>query len=381
MEGCGHAILRLDRVRQNSKLLLKFFMKLFIPGPVQVSEKTFAAFCRPMIGHRSGDFKKLYGGIQPRLQELFGTTQPVFLSTSSAWGVMEGAIRNLVGSGKVLNCMCGAFSDKWLDVSKRCGKQAVALQVEWGQPIRGEQVREHLKDGGFDAVTVIHNETSTGVMSPIAEIAEVVSEFPHVRLIVDSVSSFSVVPIPMDALGIDVLLTGSQKALALPPGLALFSASQRAMERAAQVSGRGYYFDFLEFQKNQLEDMTPSTPSISHIYALESKLEDIFSEGLSQRHARHETTNGLVHEWVRAKGFEFFAPEGFRSKSLTCVANQKGIDVAALVSRMKERHGMLIDGGYGKLKGKTFRLSNMGDETVESVGALLRALDDVLASM
>src|SRR5438552_2410134 len=139
--------------------------KLFIPGPVQVSEKTFRAFCRPMIGHRSGDFKKLYGGIQPRLQELFATTQPVFLSTSSAWGVMEGAVRNLVGTGKVLNCMCGAFSDKWFDVSKKCGKEAVALQVEWGEPIRGEQIREKLKDGGFDAITVIHNETSTGVMS------------------------------------------------------------------------------------------------------------------------------------------------------------------------------------------------------------------------
>jgi aspartate aminotransferase-like enzyme len=353
-------------------------MKLFIPGPVQVSEKTFAAFCEPMIGHRSNDFKKLYGGIQPKLQELFQTTQPVFLSTSSAWGVMEGAIRNLVGTGKVLNCMCGAFSDKWLDVSKRCGKEAVALQVEWGQPIRGEQVREHLKQGGFDAVTLIHNETSTGVMSNIAEIAEVIREFPEVRFIVDSVSSFSVVPIAMDALGIDVLLTGSQKALAMPPGLALFAASPRAMERAASVKGRGYYFDFIEFQKNQAEDMTPSTPSISHIYALRSKLDDIFTEGVAARHARHAATNALVHEWVRSRGFEFFAPESYRSKSLTCVANNRDIDVAALLSNLKSRHGFIIDGGYGKLKGKTFRLSNMGDETLASVGELLAALDDCL---
>lgn len=331
-----------------------------------------------MIGHRSNDFKKLYGSIQPKLQELFQTTQPVFLSTSSAWGVMEGAIRNLVGAGKVLNCMCGAFSDKWLDVSKRCGKEAVGLQVEWGQPIRGEQVREHLKQGGFDAVTLIHNETSTGVMSNIAEIAEVLRDFPEVRFIVDSVSSFSVVPIAMDALGIDVLLTGSQKALAMPPGLALFAASARAMERAASVKGRGYYFDFIEFQKNQAEDMTPSTPSISHIYALQSKLEDIFSEGIAARHARHAATNDLVHEWVRSRGFEFFAPEGYRSKSLTCVANNRDIDVAALLSNLKNRHGFIIDGGYGKLKGKTFRLSNMGDETTSSVGELLAALDDCL---
>lgn len=350
-------------------------MKLFIPGPVQVSEKTLRALTLPMIGHRSGDFKKLYGGIQPQLQELFGTKQPVFLSTSSAWGVMEGAIRNLVNKGRVLNCMCGAFSDKWLDVSKRCGKAAEALQVEWGQPIRGEQIREKLKTGGFDAVTVIHNETSTGVLSPIQEIAEAVREFPNVMLIVDTVSSFSTMPIPMDELGIDVLLTGSQKALALPPGLALFSVSERAFERASEIDSRGYYFDFIEFRKNQEDDMTPSTPTIPHIYALRSKLEDIFGEGVEARHQRHATTNALVHDWVRKHGFEFFAPEGFRSKGLTCVANNRQIDLPDLLKRMKERHGFILDGGYGKLKGKTFRISNMGDETVETMQELLTALD------
>ena len=352
--------------------------KLFIPGPVHVSEKTFRAFCRPMIGHRSNDFKKLYGGIQPRLKELFGTTQPVFLSTSSAWGVMEGSVRNLVGAGKVLNCMCGAFSDKWLDVSKKCGKDAVALQVEWGQPIRGEQLRAALGAGGFDAVTLIHNETSTGVMSDIREVAAVMRDFPETLLIVDSVSSFSVMPLPMDELGIDVLLTGSQKALAMPPGLALFSASKRAMERAATVKGRGYYFDFVEFAKNQAEDMTPSTPSISHIYALESKLDDIFTEGVAARHARHAENNQIVHDWVRRQGLDFFAPEGFRSKSLTCIANNKGIDVADLAKKAKER-GFIIDGGYGKLKGKTFRLSNMGDETPATIRELLGVLDECLA--
>jgi len=352
--------------------------KLFIPGPVEVSEKTFRAMCRPMIGHRSGDFKKLYGGIQPRLKELFGTTQPVMLSTSSAWGVMEGSVRNLVGSGKVLNCMCGAFSDKWFDVSKKCGKEAVALQVEWGQPVRGEQIRAALSAGGFDAVTLIHNETSTGVMSNIEEIAAVMKDFPDVCLIVDTVSSFSVVPIPMDALGIDVLLTGSQKALAMPPGLALFAASKKAMDRAATVKGRGYYFDFVEFAKNQAEDMTPSTPSISHIYALESKLDDIFTEGVAKRHARHAENNAIVHEWVRKQGLDFFAPEGFRSMSLTCIANTKGLDIAELAKKAKER-GFIIDGGYGKLKGKTFRLSNMGDETPATMRELLAALDACLA--
>jgi aspartate aminotransferase-like enzyme len=352
--------------------------KLFIPGPVQVSEKTFRAFCQPMIGHRSGDFKKLYAAIHPRLQELFATRQPVFLSTSSAWGVMEGAVRNLVGAGKVLNGMCGAFSDKWLDVSKKCGKDAVPLQVEWGQPIRPEALDAALSAGGFDAVTIIHNETSTGVMSDIAGLAAVLRKYPDVCSIVDTVSSFSTLPIPMDELGLDVVLTGSQKALAMPPGLALFSASAKAMARAEKVKGRGYYFDFLEFKKNQEQDMTPSTPSISHIYALASKLDDIFTEGVAARHARHAELNALVHEWVRRHGFEFFAPEGFRSRSLTCVANNRGLDVPAFLANLKSRHGFIIDGGYGKLKGATFRISNMGDETRATMTELLTALDDSL---
>ncbi len=351
--------------------------KLFIPGPVEVSAKTFAAFCKPMIGHRSGDFKKLYAGIHPRLQQLFGTKQPVFLSTSSAWGVMEGAIRNLVAK-RVLNCMCGAFSDKWFDVSQRCGKAAEKLQVEWGQPILPEALDAKLASGEFDAVTLIHNETSTGVMNPLREIAAVVRKYPGVVLIVDSVSSFSAVPIPMDELGLDVLLTGSQKALAMPPGLALFSASEKAFARAATIKDRGYYFDFLEFQKNQADDMTPSTPSISHIYALESKLDDIFSEGIEARHARHAKLNGMVHDWVRERGFEFFAAEGYRSKSLTCVKNNRNIDVAALNQKLREKYHCVIDGGYGKIKGKTFRISNMGDETEETISQLLTWLDDCL---
>jgi aspartate aminotransferase-like enzyme len=353
--------------------------KLFIPGPVEVSEKTWTAFRRPMIGHRSEAFRVLYRSIHPRLQDLFGTKQPVFLSTSSAWGVMEAAIRNLV-SRRVLNCMCGAFSDKWLDVSRRCGKSAEPLQVDWGTHIDPAALDEKLATGDFDAVTLIHNETSTGVMNPLAEICSVAKKYPDVVLIVDSVSSFSAVPIPMDDLGIDVLLTGSQKALAMPPGLALFSASEKAFARAAQQKHRGYYFDFLEFKKNQESDMTPSTPSISHIYALESKLDDIFNEGLAARHARHARLNAMVHHWVQRNGFEFFAEEGCRSKTLTCVANNRKIDVAAMIAVLKRKHHCIIDGGYGKIKGTTFRISNMGDETDETIGHLLKCLDDALAS-
>jgi aspartate aminotransferase-like enzyme len=274
--------------------------------------------------------------------------------------------------------MCGAFSDKWLDVSRRCGKTADPLQVEWGKPIDPAALDEKLATGDFDAVTLIHNETSTGVMNPLPEICAVARKYPDVLLIVDSVSSFSAVSIPMDDLGIDVLLTGSQKALALPPGFSLFSVSEKGLARAGQQKDRGYYFDFLEFKKNQENDMTPTTPSIGHIHALESKLDDIFAEGLTNRYERHAKTNTLVHDWVRERGFDFFAQDGYRSKTLTCVKNIRGIDIPKLARDLREKHHLVIDPGYGKIKGQTFRLSNMGDETEETVACLLHCLDDVL---
>src|SRR3954447_22331790 len=355
-------------------------VKLHIPGPVEVSEKTFRAFCSPMIGHRGQGFKDLYAKMQPQLQSLLYTKQLVYLSTSSAWGVMEGAIRNLV-TKKVLNCMCGAFSDKWLDVSQRCGKQAEGLKAEWGSPIRAEQIDAKLATGQFDALTLIHNETSTGVMSPLNEIAALKKKYSDVMFIVDSVSSMTAVPLNFDELGIDVLLAGTQKAFALPPGTALFVCSPAALAKAATMKDRGYYFDFVEFQKNAEQSMTPSTPSIGHVYALASKLEDFFAEGLDARYLRHATLVKMTRGWAFKHGFNLFPDEGFESVTLTCVNNgakpggRAPIDVAKLQKLVKDR-GFLIDGGYGKIKGTTFRLSNMGDETEASMRQLYAALDE-----
>jgi aspartate aminotransferase-like enzyme len=359
-------------------------VKLHIPGPVEVSEKTFRAFASPMIGHRGQAFKELYAGIQPRLQALFHTRQPVFISTSSAWGVMEAALRNLV-LRKVLCCMNGAFSDKWLDVAQRCNKPAEALQLPWGSPVRAHEIDRKLASGQFDTLTVIHNETSTGTMSPLAEIAALKAKYPDVLFVVDSVSSFSAIKIEFDALGLDVLLTGSQKALAMPPGISIFSCSAAALSRAAQALDRGYYFDFLEFQKNGEQNMTPSTPSIGHVYALASKLEDIASEGAENRYARHLRLAERTRDWASSHGFNLFPEPGFESVTLTCVNNGakpggRVVDVPKLQSLVKDQ-GFLIDGGYGKIKGKTFRLSNMGDETDESMARLHAALDHALRHM
>ncbi len=359
-------------------------IKLHIPGPVEVSEKTFRAFCTPMIGHRGQDFKDLYAKLQPQLQQLLYTKQLVYISTSSAWGVMEGAIRNLVAK-KVLNCMCGAFSDKWLDVSKRCGKEAEALQVPWGSPIRGADVDKKLATGQFDALTVIHNETSTGVMSPIDEIAALKRKYPDVMFIVDSVSSMTAVPLKFDELGIDVLLAGTQKALAMPPGTALFACSPAALAKAATIKDRGYYFDFLEFQKNAEQNMTPSTPSIGHVFALQSKLEDIFAEGQEARYARHRRTSQMTRDWAAKHGFTLFPEQGFESVTLTCIntgARRGGrvVDVPKLV-KLVQAQGFLINGGYGKIKGTTFRISNMGDETEATMNQLFAAMDGAMKQL
>ena len=354
--------------------------KLYIPGPINVSDETYAAMCTPVVGHRSPDFVELYQAVQPGLQRLFMTEGPVFISTTSAWGVMEGSLRNCTRK-KVLNCMCGAFSDKWFDVAKRCGKDAGALEFEWGRHVEPETVRKELETGDYDCITLVHNETSTGVMNPLAEIMAVIREFPEVISIVDTVSSCSAVPIPMDELGIDVLLTGSQKALALPPGMAIFSVSQRALDRASELPDRGYYLDFHEFLKNHQKGMTPSTPVIPHINGLKHQLSVFEAEGLENRYARHARLNAMVHDWVERNGFELFPEPRYASKSLTCVKNNREMNIPELNRLLKSHHNCVIDGGYGKIKGKTFRISNMGDETEETIGELLSNLDSLVGEL
>ena len=354
--------------------------KLFIPGPIDVSKETYAAMSQPMIGHRGSEFEALYASLQPGLQEIMGTTRPVFLSTSSAWGVMEASLRNLVQK-KVLTLCCGAFSDKWFDVAKKNGLEADKIQVEWGEAIDPEAVRSKLAEGGFDAVTLIHNETSTGVMNDLEGIAKVVKSFPGVLLIVDCVSSLSAVPIAMDALGIDVLLAGVQKAIALPPGLTVFACSEAAMERAKSQPNRGYYFDFLEFAKNAAANNTPSTPAISLLFGLQQILGTIAAEGFANRVARHEANNQMIAAWAEKHGFQNFAPEGNRSKSLSCFHTPEGFDQSGFIKTLKSKHGFVINGGYGKIKGLTFRISNMGNETAETMQELIDAMDDVLAGL
>jgi predicted phosphoserine aminotransferase len=352
--------------------------KLFIPGPTEVRPEILNVLKTPMIGHRSKDFSKLLEEVTPKVQKLFYTEGRVYLSTSSSTGVMEAAVRNCV-TKKCLCCVCGAFSDRWEKIAKANGKETERLEVEWGKAIKPDMVNDQLKKGDFDAITLVHNETSTGVMNPLAAIAEVVREYPDVTFLVDAVSSLGGVKIEVDTLGIDVCLAGVQKSLALPPGLAVFSVSERALKKAKEVEMRGYYFDFLVFEKYYADRMqTPTTPVISLIYALNRQMDDILAEGLKQRFARQKEMADYTRGWAE-ENFGLFAEDGYRSQTLTTVTNTKGISVVELNQELG-KHGVVIANGYGKLKEKTFRISHMGDLTLTDIKQLLSWIDEIVGS-
>jgi len=348
-------------------------MQLFIPGPVTVSSEVAAAQTQPMIGHRGGDFETLFARIQPKLRQVFTTRHRVYVTTSSGTGLQEAAVRNCVQK-RCLNLVNGAFSERWHEITLANGKEGVKLEAPWGRAIRPEQVEEALAQGGFDAVTVVHNETSTGVMNPLAEIAAAVRRRPDVLLLVDAVSSLGGVAIDCDGWGLDVLLTSSQKCLGLPPGLSFCAVSDRALARARVVPNRGYYFDFLELEKYLLRNQTPATPAISLLFALDVQLDRMLAEGLAARYARHARMATQVQAWA-AERYALFAEAGHRSLTVTTVSNTRNIDVGALNRHLRAR-GMVISDGYGKLKGQTFRIAHMGDTTEADIERLLAAMDD-----
>ena len=351
---------------------------LFIPGPVDVAEEVAAAQTQPMLAHRSPQFEEIFQRGSDRARQLFYTEQRVFITASSGTGWQEAALRNLV-KDNVLCCVNGAFGSRWYDVAVGNGKAADKLESDWQQPILPEKVAEALAAKPYDAVLLVHNETSTGIANPVKDIAAAVHDAsPDTLICVDAVSSLGGDKIEMDAWGLDLVLTSSQKTLALPPGLGLAAVNERAMQRAETVENRGWYFDILRLEKHRLKDSTPATPAISLIYALDAQLERIFQEGLEARFARHAAMAELVRTWALDKGLALFAPEGYRSKTVTTVDNQLDIDVNALNAHLMEQ-GMRIANGYGPLKNKTFRIGHMGELNLSDIEELLAAIDDFLA--
>lgn len=351
--------------------------RMFVPGPVDVADEVLQAQAAPMLPHRSKEFEAIYRRASEKAQQLFLTQYRVFLTASSGTGLQEAAIRNFVDK-KVLSCVNGAFADRWYDVAATNGKEAEKLAFEWDQPVAPERVAEAVQRGGFEAVTVVHNETSTGLVNPVREIAAAVrAAAPETLVLVDAVSSLSGAKIEMDAWGLDMVLTSSQKCLALPPGLALGAVSDRAMEKAAKVQNKGWYFDLVRMEKHRVKDSSPATPAMSLIYALDKQLDRILAEGLEARFARHSAMAKRVQDWAEAHDLNMYAPAGFRSQTVTTIKNERGWEVSALNKFLLER-GMRIANGYGALKNITFRIAHMGETQMADIEALLQAMEEYL---
>jgi aspartate aminotransferase-like enzyme len=352
------------------------YKKLFTPGPIEVIPEILKTMATPMISHRGKEYHQLHARVREKLRQLLYVREGyVFLVTSSSTGAMEGAIRNLVNK-KVLHATCGAFGERWYEISRANGKQAELLAVEWGKGIHPEMLEERLKKGGFDTFALVHSETSTGVMNPLEEISKVMRRFPEVFWIVDAVSSMAAAKIEPERLGIDLVLAGVQKGFSLPPGLTVLYCSQRAMSRAQNISDRGYYFDLVEFKAFDDKDETPTTPSISHIYALDHQLDRILSKGLETHFARTLELAQTCRSWATER-FALFPEKGFEAIGLTCVTNTRNISVKGLNEELGKR-GATISGGYGKLKEKTFRIAHMGDITLSDLRQLLGWIDEIL---
>jgi predicted phosphoserine aminotransferase len=349
---------------------------LFTPGPTEVGPEVLREMARPVIGHRGAEMQALISDIMPRARTLFGArSHDLFLTSCSATGLWEAAIRNCVAR-RVLVPVCGAFSERFYEVAIACGAEADPLHVEPGRAVSPQAVADHLATGRYDAVALVHNETATGVTNPLGAIAEAVGRHPGVLFLLDCVSSLGGIPVEVDRHGIDVALASVQKCLALPPGFSMCAVSARALERSRGRTGKGYYFDFVRL-KGLFDRQTPmATPSVSHLFALQAQLRRIESEGLENRYARHRAMAEIVREWAQER-FALFAADGVRSDTVTCVANRRGLDVAAFVARLADR-GLAIGNGYGALKGKTFRIGHMGDHTVARIRDLVSAMDEVL---
>ena len=351
--------------------------RLFIPGPTEVRKSNLEAMATPMIGHRFPEFDVLFKSTVEKVQKLLYTNNIIFVSTSSSTGLMEGAMRNCV-SKRVLSCVNGAFSKRWAQIGEANGKEVDRLEVEWGKAIKPEMIDEKLKTGKYDAISIALNETSTGVYSPITEIAEVMKKYPDVIFMVDAVSCMAGTKIEVDKLGIDVVLAGVQKAFALPPGLAVAAISEKAMEKAKTVENRGYYFDFLVMKKYYDKWETPATPSISHIYALDKQMSYILEEGLDNRFNRHLKMAEYTRNWAKERGFTMFSEEGYHSPTVSCINNTKGFKVGELNAFLAEK-GAVISNGYGTLKEKTFRIAHMGDTQMSNMEELLSWIDEFLS--
>lgn len=353
------------------------FGKFFLPGPTDVHPEVLAAMLRPMIGHRSSAMEKLLQGMAPKLGAICRTARPVLIGTASATGFMELAVRNGVRR-RALSLVNGAFSERFAGIVGATGKECIRLDVPLGCAIEPDMLRDALRRTPVDAVTCVHSETSTGVLQDVAGYAAVTREFDDVLLLVDAVTSMAGSPVETDSWDLDFVFTGSQKALALPPGLALGVASDRMLARAKTLEERGAYFDLISFLAATAKFQPTHTPAISLLYALEVQLARIDREGgLEARWRRHDAMRRRVESWSAETGVSFLPREGRRSWTVSCLRLPEGKRAKDVVGAVKQQ-GWTIGAGYGALKDSTIRIGHMGDHTVAALDELLPLIAQAL---
>jgi aspartate aminotransferase-like enzyme len=359
----------------------KAFGTFFLPGPTEVREEVMAAMMQPMIPHRGTEFERLFERLQQGLRPLFKTDRPVYISSSSATGMMEAAIR-CAPSGRVLCLVNGAFSERFAHIASMCGRDVDRYEVAWGQIHTIPQLDERLSIRKYSAITVVHSETSTGALNDVRAVSDCAHRHGIVCL-VDSVSGLAGAELHFDDWKLDYVLTGSQKALALPPGLSFAVASSAFIDQANGTHGRGVYFDLVELDAYARRNQTPSTPALSLMYALEAQLKSIKAEGLEARWARHKAMAARTQEWITkisndtGKRLGNIAPLGSQSPTVSTIRLPSDLPAESFTAAVAKR-GIVVGNGYGKLKSSTFRIGHMGDHTMETLERCLVACSSVL---
>ena len=351
---------------------------LFIPGPVTVAESVLAAMATPMVDHRGPEYRALQAAIAEKLQPVFGTSSDVLLLGSSGTGGLEAAVTNMFGPGeRVLACPIGVFGERFLAIAKTWGIDVEVLPTEYGYGVDPVALKARLDadtNRDIKGVLLTHNETSTGTQNEMGALAEAIRGH-GAHVIVDSVSGLAAGAFEMDAWGFDVVVTASQKALAVPPGLAMVAVAPRAWTKMAQVTSPRYYFDLRKARVFAAEGQTPWTPPVSLCFALDVALDRYNAEGPANVWARHERYTRAIHAAVEALGLTMFSRPGVHSVTVSAINVPEDVDGNAIRKALRAQQNVVIGGGQGKLVGKIIRVGTMGDLSPDDVLRMLDALE------
>ena len=348
---------------------------LLTPGPTAVPPEVLAALAEPVIHHRSPDFKELFARVRLRLREVFRTDNEVLVLTSSGTGAFESAVVNVLSPGeKVVAVSHGNFGERWQKLATAFGCDVVPVTYRWGEEPLASDIERAISESGARVALIVHSETSTGVVSDLEPLVAAARSAGAIT-VVDAISSLGAVPLETDAWGIDVVVTGSQKALMTPPGLAFVAVSERGWEKAATASLPRFYWDWERARSQQDKDNTPFTPAVSTIVALDAALAAILAEGLEAVFARHVALGRACRAGIKAMGLELYSPDDDRAAVLTAALTPEGVDAVALRLALRDRHGITIAGGHGDIVDRLFRIGHIGYVGIDDIVVALEAIE------